>query len=140
MIVFVRRPCSRLLVLVSFVLLAATLATFAQERKILHGHVPAATHGLQPAGRLPRSRSLELALGLPLHNREALTNLLDQLYDPSSPSYRQYLSSEEFAKRFGPTEADYEAVIELARANRLQVTATHPNRVLLDVHGTVGAI
>jgi len=89
---------------------------------------------------MPASTNLDLALGLPLRNREALTNLLEQLYDPSSPLYRQYLSSEEFTKRFGPTEADYEAVIKFAQANGLKVTGRHPNRVLLDVRGSVADI
>ena len=54
---------------------------------------------------------MKLAIGLPLRNQEALTNLLQQLYDPSSPNYRHYLTPEEFTAQFGPTEQDYQKVI-----------------------------
>ncbi len=55
-------------------------------------------------------------MGLPLRNKEALTNLLHELYDPASPNYRQFLTPEQFAEQFGPSEADYQAVIAFANA------------------------
>jgi hypothetical protein len=41
---------------------------------------------------------LDLAIGVPLRNREALTNLLEQLYDPSRPNYHRYLTQSSFRK------------------------------------------
>src|SRR5208283_6167451 len=73
--------------------------------------------------------------GLPLRNQEELTNLLEQIYDPARTNYHHYLTPEEFTARFGPTEADYQKVIEFAGANGLTVNGTHPNRMLLDVVG-----
>jgi uncharacterized repeat protein (TIGR01451 family) len=83
---------------------------------------------------------MNLAIGLPLRNKEALTNLLHDLYDPASPIFRQYLTPQQFAEQFGPSEADYQAVIAFARANGLTVTAKHSNRVFLDVSGSVADI
>ena len=48
----------------------------AAERQMLSGHVPAAVAKLAPVGSLPASQRLNLAIGLPLRNTEALTNLL----------------------------------------------------------------
>jgi hypothetical protein len=109
----------------------------AANLQVLHGHVPAATASLQPLGNFPGTNQLNLAIGLPLRNQAELSNLLGQIYDPSSPDYHHYLTPEQFTERFGPTEADYQAVVAFANANGLRVTATHPNRVLLDVSGTV---
>ncbi len=109
----------------------------AVERQVLRGHVPAAVARLQPVGSLPGTNRLQLAIGLPLHNREGLTNLLRQLYDPASGAYRQYLTPEQFTQAFGPTESEYEAVRAFAKANALEVTGTHPNRMLVDVAGAV---
>jgi hypothetical protein len=89
---------------------------------------------------LPSNRILNLALGLPLRNRAELENLLQQLYDPASPNYRQYLTPQEFAERYGPSEQDYAAVIAWAKSNGLIVTTLHPNRVVLDVQGSVADI
>jgi hypothetical protein len=109
-------------------------------RQRLHGQVPPAVAHLRAIGRLPDTNRLHLAIGLPLRNPEALASLLQQIYDPASPHYRQYLTPEQFTERFGPTEPDYQAVIAFAQANGLTVTGTHLNRVLLDVSGSVADI
>src|ERR1051326_8255253 len=112
----------------------------AADRKVLHGHVPVHLAGLQALGHFDATTNLQLAIGLPLRNQQTLTNFLRELYDPASANYQKYLSSEEFTERFGPTEEDYQKVAAFAKANGLTITATHPNRVLLDVSGSVPAI
>ena len=104
----------------------------------LDGHRPEAVKKLnvQPVERLPGSKRLQLAIGLPLRNQEALNALLQQLYDPTSPNYRHYLTPEQFTEMFGPTEQDYQAVIAFAKSHGLTVTTKHPNRMVLDVAGT----
>lgn len=123
--------------LVLFVSFALTPLARAADRQVLRGHVPGAVTRLAPLERLSDSQRLHLAIGLPLRNRDALTNLLQQIYNPASPSFRQYLTPEQFTARFGPTEQDYDAVIDFAKANGLVVKARHPNRVVLDVEGAV---
>jgi len=81
-----------------------TASAWAAERQALHNLVPAVTAHLLPTGSLSGSNRLGLAIGLPLRNREALTNLLEQIYDPASPNFHHYLTSEQFTKMFGPTE------------------------------------
>ena len=95
---------------------------------------------LAPVGRVAAEQRLNLAIGLPLRNREALDNLIQQLYDPSSPNFRHYLTPEQFGEMFGATEADYQAVIDFMKANGLTVTKTHPNRLVVDVQGTVADV
>ncbi|HUA68993.1 MAG TPA: protease pro-enzyme activation domain-containing protein, partial [Candidatus Saccharimonadales bacterium] len=111
-------------------------------RQWLRSQVPKAIgrFHLQPVGRLPATNRLTLAIGLPLRNHAALDELLREIYDPASPNFRHYLTPEEFAEQFGPTKADYEAVIAFARANGLTVTGTQPDRTLLDVSGSVAQI
>ncbi len=99
--------------------------------------VPAAVAQLQPLGRLAGTKQLQLAIALPLRNQAALSNLLQQISDPTTPNYRHYLTPEEFTAQFGPTPQDYQALIVFARSNGLTVTGTHPNRTLLDVSGAV---
>jgi hypothetical protein len=112
----------------------------AAEVKFLKGHVPSAVAHLPPNGILPETRRLNLAIGLPLHDRAGLDELLRQLYDPASPNFHKFLTPEEFTARFGPTEADYAAVKDFARTNGLVVTATYGNRLLLDVAGPAAAV
>ena len=70
----------------------------------LAGHVPAALAKMPATGRLTAT-NLNLAIGLPLRNKEALTNLLRQIGDPQSSIYHKYLTPEQFANLFGPSRA-----------------------------------
>lgn len=107
---------------------------------MLHGDVPEAAARLTPEGRLHSAEKLRLAIGLPLRNPGELADLIRQLYDPASPNFRQYLSPAQFTAQFGPVTQDYQAVIDFAKANGLTVTGTHPNRLIVDVEGSVADI
>ena len=122
-------------------LLAVVFSSMAAgEKRLSRGHVPAVVKHLQPAGALPSDRQLKLAIGLPFRNRAELTNLLAAIYDPASPHYRRFLTPQEFAARFAPTEADYRAVGTFARTAGLSVRSEHSNRLLLGVSGTVASV
>jgi len=112
----------------------------AQEKRELRGQRPTATARLRPIGDLPASTRMDLAIALPLSHKQSLTNLLQQLYDPASPNFRQYLSAEEFTERFGPSAEDYQKVIDYVAKQGLQVTGRHPNRLLLDVTGSAADV
>ena len=120
-------------------LLAASFA-FQSLADVVPGHVLPAVARLQPLGRLPASQRLNLGIGLPLRNQAQLAAFLRDIYDPASRNYRAYLTPREFTDRFGPSQQDYQAVIDFAQANNLKVTATSPNRVILNVDGTVADI
>jgi uncharacterized repeat protein (TIGR03803 family) len=102
--------------------------------------VPHEVRLLRPVRALDPSRQLNLAIGLPLRNTTDLTNLIRDLYDPVSPRYHHYSSAPEFTRQFAPSMQDYQELIRFARRHHLKVTATHPNRVLLDVSGNVADI
>jgi hypothetical protein len=117
----------------ALVLLSAGLASAADKK--LAGHVPAAATQLTLISALPAATSLHLAIGLPVHNQAALGRLLQQIYDPASPSYHHYLTPEQFNQMFGPSEADYESVLNFARTNGLSVEGTYSNRMVINVSG-----
>jgi subtilase family serine protease len=109
----------------------------AQSYSLMTAHVPdAVSSGVAPlVGRVPTTQRLSLAISLPLRNEAGLDDLLQRLYDRQDAAYHRYLSVQEFADRFGASEADYEAVVNFARANGLDVIDTHANRMVVDVEG-----
>ena len=111
-----------------------------QPQEFSHGHVRNITKKLSPLGRLDGSYKMHVAIGLPLRNREQLTNLLENIYNPSSPNFRHFLTANEFAASFGPSAEDYQSVIDFAKAHHLKLTRTHTNRTLVDVSGSVADI
>jgi len=112
----------------------------AEDRQWLPRWLPAAATNAPLVRPLPRWQQLNFTIGLPLRNRPALTNLLHQLYDPASTNYHHFLTPDQFAQSFGPTPADYAAVINFARTNGLVVTARHANRTLVSLRGRVGEV
>src|SRR5215471_16074485 len=90
-------------VILTYLLLSAAAMA---DRQALRGHVPNAVRGLASFGRLSASNRLDFVIGLPLRNRDTLTNFLEQLYDPASTNFHRYLTPEQFAERFGPTAQD----------------------------------
>lgn len=93
-----------------------------------------------PHSRMPGNSVLNLTLGLPLRRREELLQLIQEVSNPTSTRFRHYLTPEEFADRFGPTQEDYQAVVGFARQYGLSVTQEHPNRTLIGVKGPVSRI
>ena len=108
--------------------------------KVLPRHLPPEASDSPALERLAGDERLDLAIGLPLRNRPALRDLLQQLYDPTSPLFRIYLSPAQFAEQFGPTEQEYQAVKDFAASRGLAVTRSHSNRTLLNVRGSVAQI
>jgi len=135
-------PGRAALICAAMFLLFTTAGQGQQSLQVLHNHVrPAVASGqAAPVGVLPRSQRLNLAIMLPLRNQSELTSLLDRLYDPASPDYHQFLTVAQFTEQFGPTQQDYQAVVDFAKANGLTVTDTPPNRLLVDVNGSVAQI
>ena len=125
----------RWLALMAGVCLSTSGWAQSATQKSLPRHVPAAVQRLTPVGRLSATQSLQLAIGLPLRHSGQLTNFLEQLYDPASTNYHRYLTASQFTERFGPTVEDYQAVIDFAAANGLEVAAAHGSRIVLDVRG-----
>src|SRR5579859_4675992 len=110
------------------------------QPQVVHGHVPKITRSLVPLGRLDANYHMEVAIGLPLRNPGQLTNLLEDIYNPSSPNFRHFLKPDEFTAAFAPSAEDYQSVIDFALAHNLKVTRTHANRTLLHVSGSAADI
>jgi subtilase family serine protease len=137
----VRRLSTTLLAIIAVLAVLSTIAP-AQSVPLATRHTREVTlSGQAPSiGRLPATHAMRLVMVLPLRNQDQLEKLLGELYDPSSPSYHQFLTVEEFTARFGPTREDYDAVIRFAEANGLTVAGKSRNRVNLDVVGSVSNI
>ena len=87
-----RRLVERGLIACSLLFLMLAVESATAENKRLTGHVPAAISklNLQPVGLPPATSRLNLAIGLPLHNKDLLTDLRNQIYDPTSPNYHRF--------------------------------------------------
>jgi subtilase family serine protease len=109
------------------------LLTRHTREVVLNGRAPL-------VGHLSANQSMRLVLVLPLRNQEELDRFLQDVYDPASPSFREFLTVEQFASRFGPSSYDYKTVIRFAEANSLKVVGTSRNRLNVELTGSVASI
>ncbi|HEY6386909.1 MAG TPA: S53 family serine peptidase [Candidatus Acidoferrum sp.] len=127
-----------------YVVLCAAILLFvvesgAQAQSLMTRHVREATIKGQAkfVGRLPAAQSMRIDVVLPLRNQAELESFLQELYDPSSPSYRHFLTVPEFTARFGPTQEDYDAVIRYAKTNGLAVVGGSRDGMDVQIEGSV---
>jgi subtilase family serine protease len=104
------------------------------------GHVNPAFEKTALVGKLDDEAIVHLAIGLPMKDRAGLEKQVADLYDPKSPNFHHFLSEDDFAKRYGASEQDYQALINFAKSHGLTVTATYADRLQLSVSGKVSAV
>ncbi len=94
----------------------------------------------QATGRLPSNQVLQLDLVLQLSDQAGLDSFLKDLYDPTSPSYRQFLTPQQFTARFGPSQSDYDTLVRFARTYGFQIVGGTRDSMDVQVKGSVANI
>ena len=94
----------------------------------------------QAIGRLPASQIMQLDVVLPLRDPAGLKSFLKEVYDPSSASFHQFLTPAEFTERFGPSQADYDAVVAFVKSNGFTVTGGSRDGMEVQIKGPVSAV
>ena len=118
------------------------MGTQAQAQPLLTHHVREAvvSNEVKLLSPMSATRTLRLDLVLPLRDETGLENFLQELYDPSSPSYRQFLTVTDFTAKFGPSQEDYDAVIDFATTNGFKVVGGSRDGMDVQIEGSVASI
>ena len=121
---------------------SVSIISHAQSQTLLTRHVREAVANGEAklVGHLPATQTMHFDVMLALSHQPELETFLQEVYDPSSSSYRQFVTVPEFTARFGPVAADYTAVLRFAQANGLAVIDTAGNRMVVDVEGSAADI
>lgn len=90
--------------------------------------------------RMDTAQTLQLDLVLPLSDAAGLESFLADVYNPSSPNFRHFLTPAEFTARFGPTQDQYDAVLRFAANYGLQVVGGSRDGMDVQVKGSVANI
>ena len=141
-----RRNASPLPTLVALVcaavLLLFTIPGQAQPQLLLTRHVrDAVANGqAQLVGKLPATQTLRFDIVLPLRDRAGLQNFVQEVQDPASPSYHQFLTPQEFTARFGPSQEDWDALVAFAKASGFEIISGTRDARDLRLTGTVANI
>jgi subtilase family serine protease len=120
--------------------LAATTTSYAESVMTRHMRDEVRNGAAQPAAQMSKSQTMSLDLVLPLRDPAGLSAFLADIYNPASPNFHHFLTVSEFTAKFGPTQADYDAVLEFAKASGLAVTGGSLDGMEVQVKGSVAAV
>ncbi|MGA2967452.1 MAG: S53 family peptidase, partial [Terriglobales bacterium] len=137
-----RRFAVTAITILAIVFLANTLCQAAQPQSFLTRHVPQVVDNgkAKLVGQLPADQVMRFDIVIPLRDQTGLDIFYQALYDPASPFYHQFITPEEFTARFGPSEQDWEALVNFAKASGFQIFSGTRDERDLRVTGTVANI
>jgi len=121
-------------------LAAATVQCQAQSLLTHHVREAARTGEARAIGRLPEDQAMQLDVVLPLRDPAGLKSFLADIYDQTSFNYRRFVTPQEFTARFGPSQADYDAVVAYVQRNGLEVVGGSRDGMDVQVKGPVSAV
>jgi subtilase family serine protease len=101
------------------------------------GHADALAQMTAP---LSASRTLAPTIVLKLHDRAGLEELIREQQDPSSPNYHRWLTSADFARRFGPTPAEVDRVTHWLVAKGFVIDSSSLGTRILRFHAPATTI
>jgi Pro-kumamolisin, activation domain/Abnormal spindle-like microcephaly-assoc'd, ASPM-SPD-2-Hydin len=95
---------------------------------------------VKPIQAYDPSSKLRLAISIKAPKMAEEEEFLKQLQDKTSPNYHKYLTPAQWNARFAPSAEDEQAVVDWATHQGLTITARYPNRLMVNVEGTVDTI
>jgi hypothetical protein len=84
--------------------------------------------------------NVQLVLKRSPEQEAALTELLREQQDPSSPNYHKGVTPEEFGSRFGASDHDIQAVTSWLQSHGLRILEVSPGRNIIQFSGTAAQI
>jgi subtilase family serine protease len=136
------RKIGLFLLTIAAIVPALNIASQAQPKTLLTQHVrEVVLNGQAKAiGHLPATQSMRFDIVLPLRDQAGLESFLQELYNPSSPFYRHFLTPQDFTARFGPSQKKYDALIRFATANGFTVVGGSRDSMDVQFKGTVANV
>ena len=112
----------------------------AQSLLTRHTRDVVATGEAHFLNRMSANQTMRIDLVVPLRDQAGLEDYLGQIYDPQSPIYHQYLTPQDFTNMFGPTQEQYDAVVQFAKRHGLEVVGGSRDAMDVQLKGSVANI
>jgi subtilase family serine protease len=93
-----------------------------------------------PVGTTPASSQVNFDVGLELSDPSGATAFAKAVSDPKSATYRHFITTAQWARRFSPTQASVNSVTSWLRAQGIAVETVTPDRLTVEASGTAAAV
>jgi hypothetical protein len=120
-----------------------TEAVENEKRVTLRGNTYPLARPEHDRGAAPDSLPMERMLLVLTRSPEqevALTTLLDEQQDRSSPNFHRWLTPEQFGQQFGPADADIQAVTGWLMSQGFRVNNVAKGRTVIEFSGDAGLV
>ncbi len=124
----------------AFLISAGAVSSRAESVMTHHVRQASVNGQARLVGHLPASQVLQLDIVLPIRDQAGLDNFLADLNSATVPNFRHFLTPAEFTEKFGPTQHDYDAVVQYAQTHGLAVVGGSRDGMEVQVKGPVSAI
>jgi hypothetical protein len=129
-------------------LLCTSVLAWSQQPHISRAGAPFATNTPQqvalgsatPIQAYDPASKLKLAISIKAPKMAEEEKFLKQLQDRTSPNFHKWLTPAQWNARFAPSAQDEQSVVDWATSQGLTVIGRYPNRLMVNVEGTVDAI
>lgn len=91
-------------------------------------------------GAVEPSSTVEVTLWLNPHNKAGLDSVAKDLYNPTSPNYRHWLTKANFVKQYAPTAAESKKVADFLTSNKLAIVKMGPDNFYVRASGTAAQV
>lgn len=126
--------------LVAAWIILMTGSAWAQMRVDQGTSFPVRQGKAQLVGHYPGGNMLRLVIGLKTPHPDEEEKFLKELQTKGSPGFHQYLTADEWNKRFGPSAEDEQAVVDWARSQGLTVTKRYGNHLIVDLEAPAATV
>jgi subtilase family serine protease len=120
-----------------------TQAVDNQKWVALAGNTRAAANATNDRGRVPDSLALEhmlLQLRRPAELEKALEHYTDDLQNPASPIYHQWLTAAQLGQKFGLAQSDIDIITNWLESQGFVVNQVYENKLTIDFSGSAGQV
>ena len=115
----------------------AAQASDAVGARVATQEVPAVVGRAQYLRPHAASAAMNVLVSLKLRNAAQLDAFLRDVRDPASAQYHKFLTPQQFAAQYGPTQQQVQQVVAYLRAQGLRVQSVSRNNMLVRASGTV---
>lgn len=91
-------------------------------------------------GALASDERMKMIITFEPSDEAELLRLMDELYDPASPRYHQWLTPEEFGSEFGRSKAEIDHAIDWLETNGFQLENSWPSNLAISFSGKVDVV
>jgi subtilase family serine protease len=95
--------------------------------------------GVRRLGPTDARRSIDFSLGLRMRDR-GMDRYVRAVNDPTSPSFRRFISLRQMGRRFGPPRRQLRRLRRALHHAGMRITSTYPQRTEVEVRGAAGAV